>query len=117
MKDGVTDDEISRAKNGIRVSYYTRLESNSGIRESLAQAESGGTYRDLLDSPKKVEAVTREDVARVAKQYLVRESRNVLLTTRKGSGDGMPRRRPGGPPHGVPPATPPPAAPAPEVKG
>jgi hypothetical protein len=79
---------------------------------SIAQAESSGTYRDLLDSPKKVEAVTREDVQRVAKKYLVKESRSVLLTTRKGGGgEGMPRRRPGGPP----PA--PAAAPVPEVKG
>jgi predicted Zn-dependent peptidase len=122
VKEGVTDDELSRAKNAIRVGYYTRLESNSGIRESLSQAESAGTYRDLLDAPKKVEAVTREDVSRVAKQYLVKESRSVLLTTRKGagSGEGMPRRRPGGPPApgampGAPPS--PAAAPAPEVKG
>ena len=99
MKDGVTDDELARAKNALRVAFYTRLESNSGIRESLAQAESSGTYRDLLDSPKKVEAVTREDVQRVAQKYLVKESRSVLLTTRKGGGgEGMPRRRPGGPP-------------------
>ncbi len=129
VKEGVTDDELSRAKNAIRVAWYTRLESNSGIRESLSQAESAGTYRDLLDAPKKVEAVTREDVQRVAKQYLVKESRNVLLTTRKGGGEGMPRRRPGGPPPGMAPggppagmpgtapAMPPAAAPAPEVKG
>ncbi|MBK9089708.1 MAG: insulinase family protein [Holophagales bacterium] len=129
VKEGVTDDELSRAKNAIRVAWYSRLESNSGIRESLSQAESAGTYRDLLDAPKKVEAVTREDVARVAKQYLVKESRNVLLTTRKGGGEGMPRRRPGGPPPGMAPgappagmpgtapAMPPAAAPAPEVKG
>jgi predicted Zn-dependent peptidase len=129
VKEGVTDDELSRAKNAIRVAWYTRLESNSGIRESLSQAESAGTYRDLLDAPKKVEAVTREDVARVAKQYLVKESRNVLLTTRKGGGAGMPGRRPGGPPPGMAPgappagmpgtapAMPPAAAAVPEVKG
>ncbi|MBK9966564.1 MAG: insulinase family protein [Holophagales bacterium] len=123
MKEGITDDELSRLKNAIRVGYYTRLESNSGIRESLSQAESAGTCRDLLDAPRRrSEAVTREDVSRVAKQYLVKESRSVLLTTRKGagSGEGMPRRRPGGPPApgampGAPPA--PAAAPAPEVKG
>jgi zinc protease len=130
VKDGVTEDEIARAKNALRVAFYTRLESNSGIRESLAQAESSGTYRDLLDAPKKVEAVTREDVQRVAKQYLVKEGRSVLLTTRKGGGgEGMPRRRPGGPPPAMPGAAPAPggpapgpapapaAAPAPEVKG
>lgn len=117
VKEGITDDELARAKNGIRVAYYTRLESNSGIRESLAQAESSGTYRDLLEAPKRVDAVTREDVQRVAKQYLVKESRNVLLTTRKGGGSGTPGRRPGGPPPGMAPGAPPAVAPVPEVKG
>ena len=117
VKEGVTDDELSRAKNAIRVAYYTRLESNSGVRESLAQAESAGTYRDLLDAPKRIESVTREDVVRVAKQYLVKEGRSVLLTTRKGGGSAMPGRRPGGMPPGAPPAPAPAAAPAPEVKG
>ena len=105
VKDGVTDDELSRAKNALRVAHYLRLESNAGIRESLAQAESSGTYRDFLDAPKKVEAVTREDVQSVAKRYLEKESRSVLLTTRKGAGS-----------RGKPPATPPAAEPAPEVK-
>ena len=134
VTDGVTEDELTRAKNAIRVALYLRLESNAGIRESLAQAESSGTYRDFLDAPKRIEAVTREDVQRVAKQYLVKESRSVLLTTRKGSGGpGMPGRRPGGPPPGsmpgaapapapgggpaAMPAPAPAAAPAPEVKG
>ena len=122
VKEGVTDDELSRAKNAIRVATYVRLDTNAGIRESLAQAESAGTYRDFLEAPKKVEAVTREDVQRVAKQYLVKESRSVLLTTRKGGGEGMPRRRPGGPPApgatpGAAPSPAPATAPAPEVKG
>jgi len=30
--------------------------------------------------------VTREDVQRVARQYLVKDGRNVLLTSRKGGG-------------------------------
>jgi predicted Zn-dependent peptidase len=112
LKEGVTDDELARAKNAIRVAWYSRLENNAGIREALAQAESAGTWRDLLESQKRVEGVTREEVQRVAKRYLVKESRNVLLTTRKGGGEGMPRRRPGG----MPPGGAPPAAPAPEVK-
>lgn len=43
VKEGVTDDDLSRARNAIRVARYFRLESNSGIRESLSQAESTGT--------------------------------------------------------------------------
>jgi predicted Zn-dependent peptidase len=95
LKDGVTDDEILRVKNNLEVSYFVRLDSNTGIRDALAQAESGGTYRDLLDQPRRIQAVTNEDVLRVAKQYLVKEGRSVLLTTRKGAPpDGTRRRRP-----------------------
>jgi hypothetical protein len=34
--------------------------------------------------------VTKEDVQRVAQQYLVKEGRNVLITTRKGGGGMRP---------------------------
>ncbi len=129
MKEGVTDDELSRAKNAIRVAWYTRLESNSGIRESLSQAESAGTYRDLLDAPKKVEAVTREDVA-ARREAVPREGEPQRPPhDAQGRRGGDARRRPGGPPPGMAPgappagmpgtapAMPPAAAAAPEVKG
>ena len=111
LREGVTDDEILRVKANLQVAYWNRLESNAGIRESLAQAESAGTWRDFVESPKRIEAVTKEDVQRVAKQYLVKESRNVLVTNRKGGPPGGgPRRRP------APPAAPVPAPAPGEVK-
>ena len=96
IREGVTDDEVLRVRNSLQVAYWTRLESNTGIRESLAQAESAGTWRDFVDSPRRIAAVTKEDVQRVAKQYVVRDGRNVLVTNRKGGppGGGA-RRRPG----------------------
>ncbi len=101
VREGVTDDEILRVKANLQVAYWNRLESNAGIRESLAQAESAGTWRDFVETPKRIEAVTREDVQRVAKQYLQKESRNVLVTNRKGGPPGAgPRRRPAAAPAG-----------------
>jgi predicted Zn-dependent peptidase len=97
IKDGVTDDELLRVKNNLQVASFVRLDTNIGIRDALAQAESAGTYKDLLDAPKRIQAVTKEDVQRVAKQYLVKESRSVLVTTRKGAPDGARRRRPAAP--------------------
>lgn len=95
VKEGVTDEELARFKNAQQVAQYTRLESNTGIREALAGAVSSGDWRDLLEQPKRIQAVTKEDVQRVARQYLVKESRNVLITTRKGAPpEGGPRRRP-----------------------
>jgi predicted Zn-dependent peptidase len=95
VREGVTEDELQRFKNATQVGFYTRLESNTGIRETLAQALAVGTVQDFQDSLKRVQAVTREDVQRVAKLYLVRNSRNVLITHRKGA-EGAAGARPGG---------------------
>jgi zinc protease len=83
-QEGVTEDELQRFKNATQVGLYTRLESNTGIRETLAQALAVGTVQDFRDTPKRIQAVTREDVQRVARQYFARDSRNVLITHRKG---------------------------------
>jgi predicted Zn-dependent peptidase len=95
IKDGVTDDELAHFKNATLVGLYNRLETNAGIRETLAQYLAVGTVQDFRDALPRVQAVTRDDVQRVAKQYLVKDGRNVLITTRKGGPppEGM-RRRP-----------------------
>jgi predicted Zn-dependent peptidase len=83
VKDGVTEEELKRFKNTTQVGLYGRLESNTGIRETLSQFLTVGTVQDFTNAPRLVQAVTREDVQRVAKQYLVKDGRNVLLTNRK----------------------------------
>ncbi len=96
LKDGVTDDELQRFKNASIVGLYGRLETNTGIRETLSQFLTVGTVQDFKDSRARIQALTREDVQRVARQYLVKDGRNVLLTTRKGGGrppEGMRRPR------------------------
>jgi predicted Zn-dependent peptidase len=84
VKDGVTEEELTRFKKAAEVGLYNRLETNSGIRETLSSYLSSGSVQDFLDIPKKVQGITREDVQRVAKEYLVKDGRNVLITTRKG---------------------------------
>ena len=86
LKDGVTDEELQRFKNASLVGLYGRLETNTGIRETLSQFLTVGTVQDFKDSRARIQAVTREDVQRVARQYLVKDGRNVLLTSRKGGG-------------------------------
>jgi predicted Zn-dependent peptidase len=96
LKDGVTDDELQRFKNASIVGLYGRLETNTGIRETLSQFLTVGTVQDFENSSTRLQAVTREDVERVAREYLVKDGRNVLLTTRKGGGrppEGMRRPR------------------------
>ncbi len=100
VREGVTEEELQRFKNATQVGYYTRLESHTGIRETLAQALATGTVQDFQEGPKRIQAVTREDVRRVARQYLVKDSRSVLLTHRKGTESGA-AARPGGNPQAM----------------
>jgi len=96
LKDGVTDEELQRFKNASLVGFYGRLETNTGIRETLSQFLTVGTVEDFRGTLARIRAVTRDDVQRVARQYLVKDGRNVLLTSRKGGGrppEGMRRPR------------------------
>jgi predicted Zn-dependent peptidase len=90
QKDGITDYELQKVKNQSQAAAYARLENNMGVMIQLAISEASGNYRDFLESPKQVALVTREDVQRVARQYLTRENRNVLIYTRKKVEGGAP---------------------------
>ena len=82
-KDGVTEEELQRYKKATQVGLWSRLETNAGIRETLAQVLAVGTVADFQAAQDRTQAVTREDVQRVAQTCFPREGRNVLLTTRK----------------------------------
>ncbi|BDU78184.1 M16 family metallopeptidase [Mesoterricola sediminis] len=83
QEQGVTDHELQKAKNQIAASMYRRMDSNADLRDQLAEAESAGTYRDFLEEPGLLQAVTREDVQRVARAYFALEGRNTLVVRRK----------------------------------
>jgi predicted Zn-dependent peptidase len=85
IQDGVTDAELERVKGAAQMASLLMWESNVAIRSALTSAESSGTYHDFLERVPKVMAVTKEDVQRVAKEYLVKEKANVLVTTRPAS--------------------------------
>ncbi len=83
QKGGITDYELQKVKNQSAASAYARLESNMGVMLQLAVSDASGHYRDFLENPKRIQAVTKEDVQRVAKQYLTKENRSVLIYHRK----------------------------------
>lgn len=71
-KDGVTDDEVSRAKSFLIGNHTIGLQGTSAMASTLAGNEANGLgYGFYLTYPKKIEAVTRDDVLRVARKYLV----------------------------------------------
>lgn len=94
-QEGITEAELERAKNAYQMTQYARMDNNVAIRSALTAAESSGSWRDLEQAPKRMLAVTREDVQRVVRQYFTQENRSVLITLRKGKAG--PRFRPNAP--------------------
>lgn len=85
-KDGVTEAELARYKKATQVGLWNRLESNAGIRETLSQYLAVGTVQDFQQAQARMDAVTREDIQRVARASFPRSARNVLVTQRPGAG-------------------------------
>jgi zinc protease len=77
----IADWELEKAKNTTRYGYL------QSIRTAQARATMLGTYTVKFDDPNLIntrvagfDAVTREDVRRVAKQYLQAKNRTVIVT-------------------------------------
>ncbi len=67
----VTDQELNEAKSFIVGSFPLRVDSSAKLANVLAQVEFYNLGLDYFTSyPKAIEKVTKEDVLRVAKQYL-----------------------------------------------
>ncbi|MBM4126305.1 MAG: insulinase family protein [Nitrospira sp.] len=67
----VTDQELAEAKSFLMGSFPLRLDSTAKLAGVLAQVEFFGLgFEYLSQYPKWIERVTKEDVQRVAKQYL-----------------------------------------------
>ena len=67
----VSDQELSEAKSFLMGSFPLRLDSTAKLTQVLAQVEFYGLgFEYFSQYPKWIERVTKEDVQRVAKQYL-----------------------------------------------
>ena len=84
QNEPVADWELQKAKNGARRNFI------NGLQSSLNRANTIGQYAVYYNDPNlintrldKVMAVTKEDVMRVAKKYLVETNRTVVITVPK----------------------------------
>ncbi|HST62444.1 MAG TPA: pitrilysin family protein, partial [Longimicrobium sp.] len=81
LRDGVTAEELTRAKNQQRAGFIRELQTAMGRAETLQQYTlyfgDPATIRTALDP---YQAVTRDDVLRVARQYLRPDNRAVVVT-------------------------------------
>lgn len=75
VKDGITADELDRAKNRFIAASIFEREQASSIAQALGRAETVlGDWRAALSYPDRIRAVTLEDVQRVARTYLKPEN-------------------------------------------
>lgn len=78
VRDGVTDVELQRAKNLAATGLWKALATINGKARLLGEFEvMHGDFRKLFDAPARIDAVTREDVRKVAGELLQQKRRTV----------------------------------------
>ncbi len=75
----VTDHELQKIKNQELADDFRRLESKNGLMIQLLQYEALGQWENINRFSERIQAVTPEDIQRVARKYFTRENRNVAL--------------------------------------
>lgn len=74
---GVTEEELNRAKKQARVSFVFDKDSIESEARALVDFELMSTWRDVDAYLPGIEAVTNEDIMRVANEYLTEDNRTV----------------------------------------
>ena len=87
-KDPVPAEELQKVKNNFAAQVFRSLQSNMGILYQLMGNEGRGDWKEFNEGPKRVQAVTSEDVRRVARTYLTKENRGVATYTRRAAAAG-----------------------------
>jgi predicted Zn-dependent peptidase len=80
-KDKVDDATIARVKIKLRAELIRKLDSNSGLASELCTySVNFGDWRKLFTQLQEYDKVTADDVMRVAKKYLIENTRTVAYT-------------------------------------
>jgi predicted Zn-dependent peptidase len=73
----VGEHEMQKVKNEELASDFGRLRSNFGLMVQLMQYDALGSWENINRFSDRIQAVTPEDIQRVAKKYFTTENRNV----------------------------------------
>jgi predicted Zn-dependent peptidase len=80
-KDKVDDATIARVRTKLRAALIRKLDSNSGLASELCTySVNFGDWRKLFTELQEFDKVTADDVQRVAKTYLIENTRTVAYT-------------------------------------
>jgi predicted Zn-dependent peptidase len=79
MKEAaVSEDELARVRNRLEANLIRSLRSNASLAAQLGNAQAlAGDWRYVLEAPKRLKAVTADEVQRVLKTYLTPNNRTV----------------------------------------
>jgi predicted Zn-dependent peptidase len=89
-KELVEDRELQKVKNQNAAADFRRLQTNFALMIQLLMRDSGRGWQYINIDPKKTQAVTAEDVKRVANTYFKPENRTVALYYTKKSDNPEP---------------------------
>jgi predicted Zn-dependent peptidase len=79
----VPTEELQKVKNQFAAGEYRKLASNSAILHQLIMYDGLGNWEEINEAGEKIQAVTAEDVQRVAKKYFKRSNSAVGIYLRK----------------------------------
>jgi predicted Zn-dependent peptidase len=87
-KEKVDPESLQRVKTKLRAALIRKLGSNSGLAQELTYYDANfGDWRKLFTELDDYDKVTADDVMRVAKTYLVKDSRTVAYTYAPAQGE------------------------------
>jgi hypothetical protein len=87
QKEKVEDRELQKVKNQFAADNYRRLEVRELLMQQILLADSNRGWQSFNEDPKRIAAVTADDVQRVANLYFKPENRAVALYyTKKAEG-------------------------------
>lgn len=85
----ITDEELAMVKTRAKAGLIRGLGSNMGIAQQLAYYHViHGDWRELFRSVEAIDALTKEDILRVAKETLVPNNRTVAMIVNEEAGAG-----------------------------
>jgi hypothetical protein len=84
QQEEVPAKELQKVKNNFAANEYRRLGSNMAILQQLIRTDGDGHWSEINEAGPKLQAVTAEDIRRVAQKYFNKENRTVCTFTRKG---------------------------------
>ena len=80
----VTEAELTKAKNHLKIGYIQSLDSNTELASTLSYHEVLlGDFRFFSNYLDCIEKVTADDIQKAARLYLIKENRTIAVLNRK----------------------------------